>query len=682
MAEVVWANETDIDSTPNNGVDTDGDGETIDDDGDEDDGDCEEVDPEPLIDLELEKTVDNSTPDVGSNVVFTITVVNQGPSTATGVVVNDQLPSGFTYVGSNGNYNPATGDWVIGTLEEGQTVSLNIVAQVLADGVYNNCAEVIAANENDIDSTPGNGVDTDGDGETNDDDGDEDDGDCEPVEPNPIIDLELEKSVNQTGAYPGDQIVFTVEVNNNGPSNATGVVVNDLLQSGFTYVNHIGGDYDPVSGIWNIGDLAVGETVALDMIVTVNETGSYDNCAEIVAANEDDIDSTPGNGIDTDGDGETIDDDGDEDDGDCEEVAVECNVVATLLSVDCVINDPFDPNDDSFTFTFTVTGSGIGNSTGWSHNIEYLAPGIYPYDTPVTVEVPSVEFGLLAQVWDSGLNTCKDGFWVEPPGPEDCEGECIFDEILTQNFVCNDNGTPGDPSDDYYTFQYTATSLFGENWTASMNGQPLGNLGQYGIFQTSPGFAPGTTVEVYIEDTEDPDCNGTITVTIPDEVCSEECTVHTELGEVVCDPNGTLTDGSDDLFVFTVEITGNETSGEWEDNYGNTGTIPGSITYSFPIADGPVTIAIWDVEDDSGVNCDMSIFTVNPPEETCSDQCEVSVALIGDPVCDDNGTPSDPADDQYSFTLNVTDVNNGRNYMDSYLDRWNGIRFRCLRCQR
>ncbi len=646
-AEVVIANETDIDSTPNNGVDTDGDGETIDDDGDEDDGDCEEVDPEPLIDLELEKTVNNSTPDVGTNVVFTLTVINQGPSTATGVIVNDQIPSGYDYQSSNGNYNPATGDWTIGTLGAGQSVSLNIVAEVLASGEYENCAEVTNANENDIDSTPDNGVFVD-----------EDDDDCEVVEPNPIIDLELEKSANVVAAFPGDEIVFTIEVVNNGPSDATDVVVNDFLESGFTYVSHIGGDYDPATGAWNIGDLDAGASVVLDISVEINGTGEYGNCAEVIAATQDDLDSTPNNGVDTDGDGQSIDDSGDEDDGDCEEIIVYCDVDVTILSVDCEINDPLDPNDDSYTFTMTVSGSGIGTSEGWTHNIPYLAAGVYPYDTEITVSVPSVDIDINSLAWDVDNGSCRDGVEVEAPGPEDCIGDCVFQAILTQNFACNDNGTPGDPSDDYYTFQVTATSVFGNAWTATLNGESLGNTSPYGYWFTTPGFAPGTTVEVYIEDVEDPDCNGTVTVTLPEETCSEDCAMLTQVGEVVCDPNGTLSDASDDLFVFTVDIIGNNTSGVWEDTYGNTGTVPGSFTYSFPIAEGPVSITIYDANSANIFECDISTFTVNPPAETCSDACEVSVALAGEPVCDDNGTPADPADDQYFFTLNVTDVNN------------------------
>ena len=72
-------------------------------------------------DLSLTKTVDNSSPNIGDNVIFTITATNSGPANATGVVVNDLLPTGLTYVSDNGGgtYNSATGNWTIGNLNSG-----------------------------------------------------------------------------------------------------------------------------------------------------------------------------------------------------------------------------------------------------------------------------------------------------------------------------------------------------------------------------------------------------------------------------------------------------------------------------------------------------------------------------------------------------------------------------------
>ena len=56
--------------------------------------DSEATGPVPQTDLAIVKTVNNATPNVGSQVVFTLTATNNGPSAATGVSVADVLPTG------------------------------------------------------------------------------------------------------------------------------------------------------------------------------------------------------------------------------------------------------------------------------------------------------------------------------------------------------------------------------------------------------------------------------------------------------------------------------------------------------------------------------------------------------------------------------------------------------------
>ena len=69
-------------------------------------------------DLAVTKTASTVTPNVGSNVTFTIQATNNGPSTATNVVVNDALPTGLTFVSATppAEYNSTTGVWTLGSL--------------------------------------------------------------------------------------------------------------------------------------------------------------------------------------------------------------------------------------------------------------------------------------------------------------------------------------------------------------------------------------------------------------------------------------------------------------------------------------------------------------------------------------------------------------------------------------
>lgn len=96
-------------------------------------------------DLSVSKTVDNATPTIGGNVVFTVIAKNNGASNNTGVSVQDQLPSGYTYVShvaSAGTFIPGTGVWNIGSLADQATATLAITATVNATGNYLNKADI------------------------------------------------------------------------------------------------------------------------------------------------------------------------------------------------------------------------------------------------------------------------------------------------------------------------------------------------------------------------------------------------------------------------------------------------------------------------------------------------------------------------------------------------------------
>ncbi|MBM4001093.1 MAG: DUF11 domain-containing protein [Planctomycetes bacterium] len=146
-AQVSAANEPDADSTPDNNA------------AGEDDQASVEITSPPAIDLSLTKSVDTSSPNLGDNVTFTIALANAGPDTATGVDVEDVLPSGLTFVGSTpsqGSYDRGTGVWSVGAVASGGSASLQIVASVDTSGDKTNTAQVRAAGQDDIDSTPDN----------------------------------------------------------------------------------------------------------------------------------------------------------------------------------------------------------------------------------------------------------------------------------------------------------------------------------------------------------------------------------------------------------------------------------------------------------------------------------------------------------------------------------------------
>ncbi|WP_281271815.1 GEVED domain-containing protein [Leucothrix pacifica] len=113
-------------------------------------------------------------------------------------------------------------------------------------------------------------------------------------------DLSLEKIVTSGGApMIGDDATFRVTVTNQGPDNTDLVKVLDLLPSGYDYKSNTTtqGSYDPLSGEWDIGYMAEGATVTMDVVATVLETGDYNNRAEVIESSVFDPDSTPGDGV-------------------------------------------------------------------------------------------------------------------------------------------------------------------------------------------------------------------------------------------------------------------------------------------------------------------------------------------------------------------------------------------------
>lgn len=214
-----------------------------------------------IVDLKVEKVADSMNPIVTTDIKFTITATNVGPSDGSGITVTDKLKPGYIYVSSvpsQGTYNDVTGVWTIGNLVYNQSVTLDVIATVVPDAIatdYENTA-TIAGNENDPVLT--NNTVT-----------------ISPV-PRQLIDLKMEKTVNLTSPEVGTEIAFTLAVENIGPSKATSVVVNDLLKPGYTYSSSTTttGTYNPATGIWTVGNLAVGAKVQLIIRAIVNPNHS------------------------------------------------------------------------------------------------------------------------------------------------------------------------------------------------------------------------------------------------------------------------------------------------------------------------------------------------------------------------------------------------------------------------
>ncbi|HRH93020.1 MAG TPA: hypothetical protein PKV72_00640, partial [Candidatus Peribacteria bacterium] len=171
-------------------------------------------------DLAVTKTVSSPQVNVGTNVTFTVSVTNNGPAAATNVVLNDVLPAGLTYVTNAtapGTYNPATGVWTIGTLNNGATATLQIAATVATVGNHVNTATVAAA--------------------TADPNLNNNSASASVVGVNPAPQFTATKAADKQTAAPGDFIVYTLNATINGQSAQANIRLADVIPAWLTYVS-------------------------------------------------------------------------------------------------------------------------------------------------------------------------------------------------------------------------------------------------------------------------------------------------------------------------------------------------------------------------------------------------------------------------------------------------------------
>ena len=199
------------------------------------------------LDVTLDKTVNATYADKDDYLNYTITVTNNGEKLDE-LIITDKLDPNLTYKGfestHGGSYDENTGFWTIYDLDTGDTATLTISVQIadIGSGIIFNTASIRGKS-----STVNTTI-------------------------NGIVNLTTTKTVNATVAYNLDNLTYTITVKNTGYNNATEVNITDVLSP---YLKFIGSDpshgsYDNDTGIWKIGDLAIGDTAILKIYVQID----------------------------------------------------------------------------------------------------------------------------------------------------------------------------------------------------------------------------------------------------------------------------------------------------------------------------------------------------------------------------------------------------------------------------
>ena len=91
------------------------------------------------------------------------------------------------------------------------------------------------------------------------------------------------KEVNSSDIHIGDEINYTIAVSNPGKTNATNIVIKDVLPEGLKFINASnGGVYDPATGIitW-IVNITANSTVDLTVVANVTKSGNITNTVNV-----------------------------------------------------------------------------------------------------------------------------------------------------------------------------------------------------------------------------------------------------------------------------------------------------------------------------------------------------------------------------------------------------------------
>ena len=276
----------------------------------------------------------------GSNLTYTLTVTNNGPDQATGVVLSDTLPEGVSFLStapSQGTCSESAGviSCAVGTLAANSSATVTIVVSVgsTSSGNVSNTASVTGS-ESDPDTA--NNATTES--------------TIVQTAVQAAADLSITQSDSPDPVSVGSKLTYTISVSNKGPSQATGVVLSDTLPAGVSFLSAAPsqGTCSESGGIIScaLGNLAANTVATVTIVVAPGSTssGNVSNTASVTGSESD---PDGGNNATT------------------ESTTVQTTVQAAAdLSV--IQSDSPDPVSvgSKLTYTISVTNKGPSQATG------------------------------------------------------------------------------------------------------------------------------------------------------------------------------------------------------------------------------------------------------------------------------------------------------------------------------
>ncbi|MET9268561.1 hypothetical protein [Kribbella sp. NPDC003557] len=231
-------------------------------------------------DVAITKTAKPDPVPAGGELTYTLVARNNGPSAAQDVTVTDTLPDGIELVSAGPTQGSCTATTcVLGTINSGSTATITVVVRISAASTATNLTNVATVTTSTSDPNPDNNTSS------------------VTTDVTRTADLALTKSVAPAQPAPGESVVFTLAIKNNGPSDAEQVRVADSVPLGFTVAGVQSAATCTTAGqdvSCTLAKLAAGSSVAVRIAATLDSGyrgGALTNTAKVTSDTPDPDDS-------------------------------------------------------------------------------------------------------------------------------------------------------------------------------------------------------------------------------------------------------------------------------------------------------------------------------------------------------------------------------------------------------
>ncbi|WP_328997312.1 hypothetical protein OHA18_22925 [Kribbella sp. NBC_00709] len=221
-------------------------------------------------DVSITKTAKPDPVPAGGELTYTLVARNNGPSPAQDVTVTDTLPDGIDLVSATptqGSCKSTT--CTLGTIASGSTATITVVVRVPAASTATSLTNVATVTTSTSDPNPDNNTAS------------------VTTDVTRTADLSMAKTVEPANPAPGQPVVFTLAIRNNGPSDAEQVRVADSVPAGFMITGVQSAASCTTAGqdvSCTLPKLASGSSVAVKIAATLDsgyQGGAVSNTAKV-----------------------------------------------------------------------------------------------------------------------------------------------------------------------------------------------------------------------------------------------------------------------------------------------------------------------------------------------------------------------------------------------------------------